>query len=75
MVALLIAAPQAVRILRPLCRMLAIETSVLRPGVVVVERPVRVKRVRTPRPPVDLGRVPLPRGVISWARREGFAKR
>ncbi len=33
MVALLTACPQAVRILRPVCRMLAIETSVLRPGV------------------------------------------
>jgi hypothetical protein len=76
MVALLTASPQAARILRPLCRALAIETSLLRPGVAVVveEKPARVKRVRKPRPAVDMGRVPLPRGVISWARRERFAK-
>jgi len=36
MVELLIAAPQAARILRPLCRMLAVETSLLRPGLAVV---------------------------------------
>ena len=34
MVELLKATPQAARILRPVCRMLAIETDVLRPGVV-----------------------------------------
>ncbi len=84
MVALLVAAPQAVRILRPLCRMLAVETSVLRPrlaseadlagsGEVVVgeKAPVRVRR---PREPVDWGRIPLPRGVLSVARRNGFGK-
>ena len=76
MVELLMAAPQAARILRPLCRMLAVEDALLRPGVVVAE-PVAVvvrKRVRRPRVPVDWGRIPLPRGVLSWARREGFGK-
>jgi hypothetical protein len=73
MVALLIAAPQAVRVLRPLCRMLAVEISLLRPGVEVVPPVVKV-RVRKPRVPVDWGRIPLSRGVISWARREGGAK-
>jgi hypothetical protein len=69
MVALLQACPQAVRILRPLCRMLAIETQVLRPGAAVVERP---KRVRKPRAKVDLGRVPIPRGVMAAVRRGRF---
>ncbi len=75
MVALLTAAPQAARILRPLCRMLAIETSVLRPGAAPVVRRVAAKRVRKPRLPVDWGRIPLPRGVLSAARRQGFAQR
>ena len=79
MVALLEAAPQAARILRPVCRMLAIETSLLRPGVVVEAKPlvavtVAKKRVRKRRPPVDWGRIPLPRGVLSAARRQGFGK-
>jgi len=79
MVALLTAAPQAARVLRPLCRMLAVETSLLRPGVaavVVAARVVEVGRVRvrTPRVPIDFGRIPLPRGVLSAARRQGFGK-
>jgi hypothetical protein len=81
MVALLIAAPQAARILRPVCRMLAIETSVLRPRVAgdvevaaeVVVAVVKV-RVRKKRPPIDWGRIPLPRGVLSAARRQGFGR-
>jgi hypothetical protein len=76
MVALLIAAPQAVAVLRPLCRMLAIETSLLRPGRVsvpaeVVET-VKPKRVRAPRVKPDLGRVPIPRGVMTAVRRRGL---
>ena len=79
MVELLKAAPQAARILRPVCRMLAIEASVLRPGVVAVVAPLKVaaavtKRVRKPRVPVDWGRIPLPRGVLAAARRQGFGK-
>ncbi len=77
MVALLTAAPQLVAVLRPLCRALAIETAVLRPGVAVapaVERPMRAKRARKKRPKLDLGRIPLPRGVLSAARREGYGK-
>jgi len=74
MVELLKASPQAARILRPVCRMLAIETSLLRPGVVVPEPVVKVvkPRVRKPRTPIDWGRIPLPRGVLSAARRQGF---
>ena len=81
-VELLIAAPQAGRVLRPLCRMLGVDRSVLRPRaagslaeVVVAKVPVEVvKRVRTPRPVVDWGRIPLPRGVLAEARRQGFGK-
>ena len=77
MVELLLAAPQAGRILRPLCRMLAVETSLLRPGVEVVASDITVrirKRIRVPRAPVDWGRIPLPRGVLSAARRQGYGK-
>jgi len=76
MVELLKASPQAARLLRPVCRMLAIETALLRPGVPVPEPKVRVRkpRVRKPRTPIDFGRIPLPRGVLSAARRQGFGK-
>ncbi len=86
MVALLVAAPQAGRILRPLCRMLAVESSVLRPQrervTVVVEAEAAEgiceegvrKRVRRVRQPVDWGRIPLPKGVLAEARRQGFGK-
>jgi len=82
MVALLLAAPRAGRILRPVCRMLAVDMSLLRPGtagaapeVAPEDVPVVVrKRVRAPRPRVDWGRIPLPRGVLSAARRQGFGK-
>jgi hypothetical protein len=82
MVDLLLAAPQAARILRPVCRMLAVETSLLRPRLVgavaevvpVESVPVVKKRVRRPRVAVDWGRIPLPRGVLSAARRQGFGK-
>jgi len=74
MVELLKAVPQAARILRPVCRMLAIETAVLRPGVVVPEPVVKVvkPRVRKPRIPIDWGRIPLPRGVLTAVRRRRF---
>jgi hypothetical protein len=82
MVALLVAAPQAARILRPVCRMLGIETSLLRPGVAgaVVEvvpatsksEAAGSKRVRKRPEPIDFGRIPLPRGVLAAARRHGF---
>jgi len=74
MVALLQASPQAARILRPVCRMLAIESSVLRPGESPAEpKPREVKpRLRKPRPPMDWGRIPLPRGVLTAARQRRF---
>ena len=82
MVALLIASPQARRILWPLCRMLAVEASVLRPRLpgaaaeVMPDKSVVVAktRLRRPRPVVDWGRIPLPRGVLTAARRQGFGK-
>jgi len=78
-VALLRASPQAGRILRPLCRMLAVETALLRPRLegdpeIVVVAKVPKVRVRKPRVPIDWGRIPLPRGVLSAARRQGFGK-
>jgi len=82
MIALLRAAPQAGRILRPVCRMLAVETSLLRPRpegaapeIVPAEvAPVVKTRVRRRRVPIDWGRIPLPRGVLAAARRQGFGK-
>ena len=76
MVELLKASSQAARILRPVCRMLAIETALLRPGVVVPAPVVRVRkpRLRKPRVPIDWGRIPLPRGVLTAARRQGFGR-
>ncbi len=68
MVAFLAACPQAVRVLTPVCRMLAIERQVLQPA----DAPVRAVRVRV-KP--DLGRVPIPRGVMAWVRRERSGKR
>ncbi len=77
MVALLQAAPQAGRVLRPLCRALAIGAEVLQPGLAPAEPRVpkpKMVRVRKPRPKLDLGRIPLPRGMLSAARRAGFGK-
>ncbi len=78
MVALLEASPQAVRVLRPLCRMLAVEASVLRPGGVVaaVAGEVVAARVwvRKARVKVDVGRVPIPRGVMSAVRRGRYGR-
>jgi hypothetical protein len=62
--------------------MLAVETSLLRPWpegaapeAVPAEVAPEVKaRVRRPRVPIDWGRIPLPRGVLAAARRQGFGK-
>jgi len=71
MVALLAACPQAGRILRPLCRALAVEV----PGMATpARRAARKPRIRKPRPKPEPFKIPLPRGVLSWARREGFGK-
>ena len=68
MAELLAAAPQAGRILRPLCRALAFEWPVQEPKPEKIKTP----RVRKPRPKPEPYKIPLPRGVISWARREGY---
>ena len=78
MMALLRASPQAGRLLGPVCRMLLIAPELLRPAAegalaVVVEAPAaKVKAPRKKRPPIDWGRIPLPRGVLTAARRAGF---
>lgn len=78
MVALLRACPQVRRVLAPVCRMLAISGDVLRPipeGFVAPaarESVAKVKRVRVPRVPMDWGRIALPVGVLTAARRAGF---
>ena len=76
MTALLTASPQAVRLLRPLCRALAVE---LPETVAAPRRPASdsraapTRRRRTSSVPEPF-RVPLPRGVLAAARREGFGK-
>lgn len=85
MVALLEACPQAGRTLRPVCRMLAVETSLLRiRGAVAVGVPnsalgkVEVEVVAKPRKParqvVEPWRISLPPGVMAAARRQGYGR-
>ena len=66
MAALLEAAPQAKAMLRPLCRALAVEL----PWTVTPPRPPKPRKPRAPRPAPEPFRIPLPRGVLTWARRE-----
>ena len=73
MTELLAASVQAQRILRPLCRALAVEL----PWVVakaVRLRGEKPRRVRKPRVKPEPFRIPLPRGVLAAARRQGFGK-
>jgi hypothetical protein len=73
MAELLAVAPQAVRILRPLCRALAVDM----PGVSApAEKDVRERRIvrRRPKPKPEPFRIPLPRGVLTAARRQGYGK-
>ena len=72
MVALLAESPQAQRILRPLCRALAIELPWVRGEP--RKAPATPPRIRKTRPKPEPFRIPLPRGALSWARREGFGK-
>ncbi len=75
MVAFLAACPQAVQVLRPVCRMLAIEMAVLRPATEPgASAPVRARK-HVPLVKPDLGIVPIPRGVMAWVRRDRSAKR
>jgi hypothetical protein len=72
MVALLAESPQARRMLRPLCRALAMEWAGA-PNVAVQSTP-RAQRQRAKRPAFEPFRIPLPRGVLAAARRQGFGK-
>ena len=66
MAALLEASPQARRVLRPLLRALAVEL----PWTLTPPRPSQPRKPRKPRPQPEPFKIPLPRGVITWARRE-----
>jgi hypothetical protein len=70
MAELLATSEQARRVLRPLCRALAIEL----PWVIDKIRMPRPPRQRKPRPKPEPFLIPLPRGVLSAARRQGFGK-
>ncbi len=76
MQALLEDVARARRILGPVCRMLGVEI----PGVrAPAPRPAmagpKAVRVRRVAPALDIGRVPLPRGVLAAARRQGYGRR
>ena len=73
MTELLTESAQARRILRPLCRALAVEL----PGMVGIAATERgAVQLRRPKPRVvkEPMRIPLPRGVLVAARRQGFGK-
>ncbi len=72
MVALLADAPQARRMLRPLCRALAMEWT--RTPKTAVQSDAKLRRKRAKRPAFEPFRIPLPRGVLAAARRQGFGK-
>ena len=76
MTALLAASAQAGRILRPLCRALAVQL----PAMAATARKAATEPVETkrrgfrPRAAPEPFRIPLPRGALAAARREGFGK-
>ena len=70
MAELLEVSPQAKRLLRPVLRALAVAL----PWVEDVPRAKRALRVRKPRPKPEPFRIPLPRGVLAAARRQGFGR-
>ena len=76
MAELLAASAQAGRILRPLCRAFAVEL----PGIGSASRKVaaeggeRARRRTRPHAQPEPFQIPLPRGVLRAARREGFGK-
>jgi hypothetical protein len=73
MAALLEVSPQARRILRPLCRALAVELP-WTVDTAPAERGASRRRRYKPRVKPEPFRIPLPRGVLSAARRQGFGK-
>lgn len=73
MAELLQTSPQAARILRPLCRALAVAL----PGVAAragTQTGARKRRASKPRVRPEPFKIPLPRGVLTAARRQGFGK-
>jgi hypothetical protein len=73
MVAFLQATPQAARLLTPICRMLGVDTALLRPGFVPAVCRARAVLAVAPEPePEPVSRVPLPRGVLAAVRRQKF---
>ncbi len=70
MAEMLAASAQARRILRPLCRALAVEL----PWTVAAKNVVTRRRRVQPRAKPEPFRIPLPRGVLAAARRQGFGK-
>ena len=76
MVELLAASAQARRVLRPLCRALALEMPwcPAKPKRAISPSDKVSVRKRRPRPKPEPFRIPLPRGVLSAARRQGFGK-
>jgi hypothetical protein len=74
MVALLAASPQAVRILKPLCRALAVELPWVNPPRKPREKKPRKPRRRTYAVTSDFN-PPMPRGMLAWARKNGCGKR
>jgi len=61
-------------VLRPRAVAVAVAAAALVEIVPEVSAPVVKVRVRRARVPVDWGRIPWPRGVLSAARRQGFGK-
>ncbi len=67
MVAMLNSYPQARRVLRPLLRALGVDELA---WVATPPRAPKPRKPRKPRPKPEPDKIPLPRGVITWARRE-----
>ena len=73
MAELLAASAQAGRVLRPLCRALAVKLPMVS-GAVTTDMVETKRRRRRPRAELAPFRIALPRGVLVAARREGFGK-
>ena len=73
MAELLAASAQARRILRPICRALAVELPGVSGAAVPFSGQTRRRRART-RVVAETFRISLPRGVLTAARRQGFGK-
>ena len=70
--ALLAASPRAKRVLRPLLRALAVEVAWIAEDPHTGKRPPKLGSVqpRKKRPKPEPFRIPLPRGALTWARKE-----